>query len=369
MNITRLHMTKQLLRYAVLVKNVQRMIPNSVYYSTMTLDAFANEIFERHKTVKFQRSDLAEANIQRCTYTSDKTNLSSMSSVDLENKFMELIERNRDRDVAELLNQCKECKKLLTYATVKKLFRHYSMHGRPEKVAVIQEYCLTIDPVAYRRNGEFQHYLAKAECIRGNSDKGLSILKSCYKKYNSLRSFYRIIFRELIQDSVLNRSEASLVIFKKYVLEFSDEWSDHYPLVCFWHICWASNWFSDQMLGDELLETSDVLLGIVCEKATAFSIMALKDFNEDAVVRLLQTLLKYDLMTEYVAVLQVLFNYKLRNRDIRGCAEIIRNCEVLGVTLPSNQQGRYIKMLIDDKSQKWTKEPTKTPFKDFKLKF
>ncbi|KAJ8717893.1 hypothetical protein PYW07_005823 [Mythimna separata] len=145
--------------------------------------------------------------------------------------------------------------------------------------------------------------------------------------------------------------------------------SDHYPLVCFWHLCWASSWFSDQMLGNELLETSDVLLEIVGEKATAFSIMALKDYNEDAVVRLLQTLLKYDMMMEYVAVLQVLFTYKLRNRDIRGCSEIIRNCEALGVNLPSDQQGRYIKMLIDDKKQWPRAQPTKTTSKDFKLKF
>ncbi|XP_022817505.1 uncharacterized protein LOC111350257 [Spodoptera litura] len=69
MNITRLHMTKQLLRYAVLVKNVQRMIPNSDYYSTMTLDAFVNEIFERHKKVKFQRSDLVEANTQAMAFS------------------------------------------------------------------------------------------------------------------------------------------------------------------------------------------------------------------------------------------------------------------------------------------------------------
>lgn len=47
-------------------------------------------------------------------------------------------------------------------------------------------------------------------------------------------------------------------------------------------------------------------------RATAFSISALRDYNEDAVIRLLQNLLKYDMMSEYVAVLQVLFNYKCK---------------------------------------------------------
>ncbi|CAB3228793.1 unnamed protein product [Arctia plantaginis] len=225
-----------------------------------------------------------------------------------------------------------------------------------------------MEQLSYQRNGEFLHYLAKAQCLRGNSEIGLTILKTIYGKYESLRSYYRLLFRDLIQDSVLNRSEASLMIFKKYVLEFSEEWSEHYPLVCFWHICWASTWFSDQMLSNELLEASEHLQEIVKDKATAFSISALKDYNEDAVVRLLQNLLKYDMMSEYVAVLQVLFNYKLRNRDIRGCTEIIRNCEVLGVSLSSSQQGKYLTMLIEDRKNP-DEIKTKVPFKNFKLKF
>lgn len=48
-------------------------------------------------------------------------------------------------------------------------------------------------------------------------------------------------------------------------------------------------------------------------RATAFTICILRDeYNEDAVVRLLQCLLKYKMMAEYVRVLQVLFNYKCK---------------------------------------------------------
>lgn len=269
MNITRLHMTKQLLKYARLINNaqcLQKMNPNTAYYSTLTVDAFTHEMFERHKTSRIQRNELLESSIQHCKYTSDTSNVSTMSSTSLEEIFAELLTKNKHNKIEELVKQCENCKKFLTYATIKRLFKHYSMNGSPVMVAVIQNYCFKVDPSSYKRNGEFLHYLAKAECIKGNSEKGLSILRSAYKRYESLRSFYRIIFRELIQEAVLNRSEASLVIFRKYVMEFSEEWADHYPMVCFWHICWASTWFSDQMLGDELLEQSDVLLGIVGEK-------------------------------------------------------------------------------------------------------
>ncbi|CAH2042398.1 unnamed protein product, partial [Iphiclides podalirius] len=108
----------------------------------------------------------------------------------------------------------------------------------------------------------------------------------------------------------LTKSEATLVIFKKYVLEFSTKWNENYPLVCFWHICWSSTWYSDQILADELLETSKSLQNVIKEKATVFSITILREYNDDAVLRLLQTLLKYKMMTEYTNVLQVLFQYK-----------------------------------------------------------
>ncbi|XP_013162603.1 PREDICTED: uncharacterized protein LOC106114071 isoform X2 [Papilio xuthus] len=132
-------------------------------------------------------------------------------------------------------------------------------------------------------------------------------------------------------------------------------------------MCWSSTWFSDQMLSNELLETSEKLQNIVRDKATIFSINILREYNEDAVVSLMQSLLKYKMMTEYTKVLQLLFNYKLRNRDLRGCREIVRNCEALGIKLPSDQQGRYIRMLINNEIPE-EKSITK-PTLNFKLKF
>lgn len=366
----RLQVTRYILNYVRLLNNIQRMkAAHSCLYSTYTLDTFAKELLERHRSKK--PKNLMNDVTDHCVTTNTFNNVSKMNNSELDNFFIELLTKNKDKEVQELLTECQKTRKYITFNVLKKLFKHYSDNGKPDTIIVLQKYCAKMDPNAYQRNGEFKHYLAIAQCIKGNSDIGLSILKSSYSKHDSLRSLYRIIFRDLIQDSVLNRSEASLMVFKKYVFEFSVEWSDHYPLLCFWHITWASTWFSDQMLSNDLLEASESLQEIVRSKATAFSIMALKDFNEDAVVRLLQSLLKYDMMSEYVAVLQVLFNYKLRNRDIRGCTEIIRNCEVLGVSLSSNQQGRYITMLIEDKKRDLVpeKSPTKLPFKNFKLKF
>lgn len=362
-------MTKYLSKYVQFLSKMNKITSctaQSRFYSTFTMET--NNFIDRYKS-KISKHDILELSVQHFISTSSKNNVSQMSIMEVENMLNELLSKNKDKLIIELIKECQICHKYINFLTLKKLLKHYSENGKPNIIIILQNYCAKANTDSYQRNGEFLHYLAIAECMKGNSEKGLSILKTSYSKYDTLRSLYRIILRDLIQDSVLNRSEATLIIFKNYVLEFSEQWADHYPLVCFWHICWASNWFSDQMLSNELLESSETLQNIVKEKASAFSIMALRDYNEDAVLRLLQMLLKYDMMSEYVAVLQVLFNYKLRNRDIRGCTEIIRNCEVLGISLPSNQQGRYITMLIKDKKRSPEESSIKIPFKNFKLKF
>ncbi|CAH0724439.1 unnamed protein product, partial [Brenthis ino] len=263
----------------------------------------------------------------------------------------DLLIKNKYAQITNIIKDCLKSSKVVSDNTIKKLFRTYSMNGRIDAVEILQKYCSKLNPCLNKRNGEFLHYLAKAHCMKGNSENGLLILKEAYVKHEGLRSFYRVIFRELIYDSVQNRSEASLVIFTKYVLIFSEIWNDNYPLICFWHTCWSSFWFSDQMLSNDLLENSEVLRKIVQDKATTFCINILKEYNEDAVVRLLQTLLKYQMMVEYAKVLNILFNYKLQNRDLRGCTEIVKNCDALGISLSSYQQGRYIKLLINSKTR------------------
>ncbi|XP_026763218.1 uncharacterized protein LOC113521764 [Galleria mellonella] len=376
MNVLGLRLTltrKPCNRFLNILKNA-KFTPNiAYYYATIDpIDAFTNDLIQRSKIVN--RNNVFDLNSTStrgfAEAESPYQDISKMTTEELDKVVLQLLSKNKDKHIEYLVLDCINNRKFIGGPTLKKLYRHYSLAGKPDIVMILQKYCSKVDPYINKRNGGFQHYLAKAQCFKGNSEKGLAILMDAYKNNEYLRTFYRSIFKELIHDSVLNRSEASLVIFKRYVLEVSKIWDDHYPLVCFWHICWSSTWFSDQMLSNDLLECSEMLQKIVQDKATAFTISILKqEYNEDAVMRLLQTLLKYKMMSEYVKVLQILFNYKLRNRDLRGCTEIIRNCDALGVKLPADQQGRYIKMLIEGK-QPDPRQPTKKHTSNyFKLKF
>lgn len=263
-------MTRHPFKYFRLLYNIQKkqnLLHSACYYATTDdVETFTSDLVEKFKAK--QKSNIVTLNSMR--HLMDAGNghkdVSKMTIDEIKDLISYFLSKNKDSQIEKLLKDCLNLRIYIGESHLKKLFRHYSLNGKPDMVSVLQSYSSELDKSIYKRNCGFEHYLAKAQCFKGNSDKGLSILRQCYEKNERLRSFYRVIFRELIQDSVMNRSEASLVIFKKYVMEFSDTWKDHYPLVCFWHICWSSTWFSDQQLAEELLDNSKALQEIIQER-------------------------------------------------------------------------------------------------------
>lgn len=276
---------KQTFSYFMMIFNNikgKRIIPSlTLKYKTNVdaIDAFTTDLILKHKAKLNENNNAAVTNLSIETPDFKHKEITDITDEQLDNLILHLLSKNKDKDIEQIAVDCLHNRRFINEATIKKLFRHYSLLGKPEMIIVLQKYCTKVDPNLFRRNAEFMHYLAKAQCLKGNSEKGLSVLKYCYLNFENRRSTYRLLFRDLIQDSVLNRSEASLVIFKKYVKEFSDVWGDHYPLVCFWHICWSSSWFSDQVLAEDLLESSQNLRDIVKDKYVHFYCMYIHVFN------------------------------------------------------------------------------------------
>lgn len=258
----------QLLRILRMAQNYQTMSTPCYTTAVDALDIFTKDLLQRHRCRL--RNNPLEVNSLSIRYFMDSENaqkhIKNMTTEELDEVILQYMSKNKDSKIIDLLKELIEHRKHMSDIAVKKLFRNYSIAGKTDIILLLQKYSSKLYPQMHKHNGEFTHYVAKAQCMRGNSEKGLSILIKCYKNNEQLRGFYRLIFRELIQDTVLNRSEASLVIFKKYVLEFSEKYSDHYPLICFWHLCWSSSWFSDQNLSTELLESSVKLQEIIRDR-------------------------------------------------------------------------------------------------------
>lgn len=255
----------QFLRILRIAQNYLSMSANCYTTAVDALDIFTKELLRRHR-YRIRNNPLEVKNLT-IRYFMDSENaqkdIKNMTTEELDEVMLQYMSKNNDTKIIDILRELIEHCKHISDITLKKLYRNYSIGGKSDIILLLQKYSLKLYPEMHRHNGEFTHYVAKAQCMRGNSEKGLSILRDCYKNNEQLRGFYRLIFRELIQDTVLNRSEASLVIFKKYVLEFSEKFGDHYPLICFWHLCWSSSWFSDQVLSNELLESSVKLQEII----------------------------------------------------------------------------------------------------------
>lgn len=271
MNILSVQVPKnpiQFLRILRIAQNYQ--IINAPCYTTTidALDNFTKELLQRHRCRL--RNNPLEVKSLTIRYFMDSENaqksIKNMTTEELDDVVLKHMSENKDNKIIDLLRELIEHGKRLSDITIKKLFRKYSIAGKSDIIVLLQEYSFKLCPQMHKHNGEFTHFVAKAQCMRGNAEKGLSILTDCYKNNEQLRSCYRLMFRELIQDTVLNRSEASLVIFKKYVLQFSEKFGDHYPLICFWHLCWSSTWFSDQTLSSELLESSEKLQDIIRDR-------------------------------------------------------------------------------------------------------
>lgn len=260
--------TIQCLRILRIAQNYQT-VSAACYTTTVdVLDIFTKELLQRHRC-RLRNNPLEVKNLS-IRYFMDSENsqkdIKNMTTEELDEVVLQYMSKNKDTKIIDLLSDLIKHHKHISDITVKKLYRNYSIAGKSDIIVLLQKYSFKLYPQMHKHNGEFMHYLATAQCMRGNSEKGLSILADCYKNNEQLRGFYRLIFRELIQDSVLNRSEASLVIFKKYVFEFSEKFGDHYPLICFWHMCWSSSWFSDQTLSTELLENSVKLQEIIRDR-------------------------------------------------------------------------------------------------------
>lgn len=270
MNVLKTQVFKQhdvLVRYVCSILRSRKRLPNVSFYTTTvdTFDVFATDLVQREK-ITSKHFVVPDKSTQYYEKPDAKSRYISEDDEELDKTLQQLLLKNKDKQIEEIIIDCLTFRKHISDNTLKILLKHYSNAGKIVMVTLLQKYSAKIVPNVYRRNGEFNHYLAKAQCFKGNSEKGLSILRDSYKNKENLRGFYRVIFRDLINDSVMNRSEASLVVFKKYVLEFSTIWDEHYPLVCFWHICWLSTWYSDQVCSNELWDTSESLRDIVCKK-------------------------------------------------------------------------------------------------------
>ncbi|XP_017787114.1 PREDICTED: uncharacterized protein LOC108569879 [Nicrophorus vespilloides] len=212
-------------------------------------------------------------------------------------------------------------------------------------------------------NGNFDHYVAESLWLNEEILKALPIFETVYRKHNHLRRKIRLTFKYLIFD-VTNRSEAILVNIIKFSEHIMEDFKDDYMMSCIWQVCFISEWYTDQKLALDLLEKHANLSHSIISHIPTIVQISLRNHQVDVVQRLLEVLMQFQIESQYCYVLMALFNYKLQQRDLRSCSEIINWAVINNVKLPNTLHQKFLMLLLKKNEPiQPVKSPVSTDYK------
>nr|XP_022907348.1 uncharacterized protein LOC111418877 [Onthophagus taurus] len=275
----------------------------------------------------------------------------------LSGALQEGIEENNVESIMEILEECKR-RKVISLNVSMNVLSYFAQIGHIEGIKLIQEMYVDVNPRVLSIYGDFQQYLAEATWIKGNIPKALLIFLEVYKNNRCLRQNIRIVLRYLYYNASQKNSEASMVAISKFSEQLANDFQDYTPLMNLWKICLLSEWYSDQVLAEELLERNEMLIKIVLSQTSQIVGLALKYHKIESVYKLLEMLLKYKCKTESSIVLISLFDYKLRQRDLFSCTQILKWATKYDILIPSLQQEKALQLLLNGNTTKKVKNCT-----------
>lgn len=218
--------------------------------------------------------------------------------------------------INEIVNECIKCKSVPTVAVLLQTLSHCSQNGDKNIITSLTKLCSEVQPKVLKDFGDFKHYMAKAVWVKGDINSAIIIFEDVYRNYSDIRRIIRSMLKQLLLDAVVNRSEATLLNMISFAERLIKDFQDFYPLACIWQACFLSEWFTDQTLALELLEEKDGLLNVVSSQIPFIVSLSLKKHQTEVVYRLLELLLRLKQMSECTRVLEALFDYRGKIKQI-----------------------------------------------------
>lgn len=195
------------------------------------------------------------------------------------------------------------------------VLRYLSDRGDLVYTKLFIELCSQTLPSVYEENVQFDHIRAKCMWKQGNADGGLRLLACVYVKATALKDsqtlvLIRQIFQEIVVETVGKKSEAVLVAVTNVATELSESFNEHQVLAFVWKSCFLSVWFCDHQQAVLLFEKHAHIRAIVGDSVSMTSYKLLQNHNTDAVYRLIELLLRFDMKNECKVCLGFLFEYQ-----------------------------------------------------------
>lgn len=180
------------------------------------------------------------------------------------------------------------------------------------------------------------------------------------------------LLREITQETVGFKSEASLVILASLAEYFVCIFDDYRLITNIWTTAFKSPWFSDQCLAEDLYEKHPGLRYRLSQTETVShytrSLLAADDI--DSVQRLIQLYLQFGERESSRLCLCLLFDYQYLSSNLKACSEIMKFCVDSNIKLTEDHEGQLLDLLLGIKTrkvQKSAKYHKSTP--KFKFKF
>lgn len=178
----------------------------------------------------------------------------------------------KNRNFYEIIKQCVQYEKIPSDMVVLDVLRYLSEQGDLNTIINFIDLCSQQNRAMFDEHIEFDHFKAKCLWRLGNSDGALSLLQNLYSNWNSvtrnedLSYSVRGIFREIVEETVEQKSEAVLITLTKVASHLSKMFAEHQILVYIWQSCFLSSWFSDQQFAIQLFDEYTVIREIIANR-------------------------------------------------------------------------------------------------------
>lgn len=327
------------------------------------MDNFTTELIQKRsskwdiqlKDVKNKSCRLLK---QECSIDVD---IKTLSETQLNDLIQKAVKNGHNENVKFLIQKCLEADICPRPDLVNSLFEYYIKDIT--MVYAIQKLVQRNNDYISLINGNFDHYVAESLWLNEEILKALPIFETVYRKHNHLRRKIRLTFKYLIFD-VTNRSEAILVNIIKFSEHIMEDFKDDYMMSCIWQVCFISEWYTDQKLALDLLEKHANLSHSIISHIPTIVQISLRNHQVDVVQRLLEVLMQFQIESQYCYVLMALFNYKLQQRDLRSCSEIINWAVINNVKLPNTLHQKFLMLLLKKNEPiQPVKSPVSTDYK------
>ncbi|KAF5283530.1 hypothetical protein FQR65_LT13852 [Abscondita terminalis] len=227
-----------------------------------------------------------------------------------------------------------------------KVFSFYSHSGNKMMILRLIDLCENLDDTLLKQYSHFKHYLAEVTWVKGNISEAIRLFEELYVHNVFLRRRIKNMLKYLVTDTISSRSEAVLLSIIEFAQRLAYNHKDYYVLACIWKCCILSDWFTDQSMAFDMYNQNEGLRKAVVNDLLWVTIIALKNHRTEIVYRILELLIKFDNKAHYNHILEALFDYKVFQRDLRGCAEIAQWSLAQGIELPTCQQEKFVKLLM-----------------------